>query len=174
MNYNEKISEIESKIQALKVQNLNGKFNLELKELSTRKDMFLGLAGVDVSQQKTEGTTDTMLMNLVSEIKAVNEKRKMEPSNIELYFQQSLLMAKYDKITQQPERFTFWYSETMKQNFLVDRKNGLAFFEGGFSFTSEEIQSMKEQKVSGKMLDWIINLKINGRAKWIGDVRVER
>lgn len=172
MKYNEQISEIESKIQALKVQNNDGKFDQELKGLLTRKNMFLGLAGVDVSQQKTEGTTDEMLMNLVSEIKVVGEKRKTDPSNIELYFQHCHLMEKHNKMTGQPERFTFWYSSKLNQNFLVDRKNGLAFFEGGFSFTSEEIQSMKNQDVSGNMLDTIISLKTNSRAKWIGDVRV--
>lgn len=174
MNYRQQISEIESKIQALKVQNKDGKHDLELKRLQTQKNTFLGLAGVDVSQQKTEGTTDEMLMNLAAEIKAVGEKRKTEPANMELYFKHCQLMAKYDKVTNQPVRFTFWHSTKINQNFVVDRKNGLAFFEGGFSFTAAEIQSMEEQKLSGEMLDAIISLKINGKARWIGDARVEK
>lgn len=172
MNYRQQISEIEEQIQALEVQNKDGKYALEIKRLLTSKNQYLSLAGIDISQQKTEGTTDEMLMNLAQEIRAVGEKRKVEPGNIELYFKHCMLMAKYDKMTGQPERFTFWHSTKINQNFVVDRKNGLAFFEGGFSFTAAEIQSMDEQKLSSEMLDWIINLKINGKARWIGDVRV--
>lgn len=174
MKYRQEILEIEERIQALKMQNNDGKFDMEIGRLSTKKNMILGLAGVDVSQQKTEGTTDEMLMNLAQEIKAVGEKRKLDPGNMELYFEHCMLMAKYDKVTNQPVRFTFWYSAKLEQKVLVDRKNGLAFFEGGFSFTAAEIQSMEEQKLSGEMLDAIISLKINGKAKWIGDARVER